>query len=171
MDAYLQSLERCRSRRFHSVIVTGPLMPPQLRARLQAAAERCADVQLVTFTTDLMPSVRAAALVVSMAGYNTSVELLAARKRAIVIPRSVPREEQRLRASLLSKLGLVRCLEPQEDLVERLAELVPQALSAPPVDDELWASVDLRGAERVVEHLAQSLRRREPLLAAAQGVA
>lgn len=170
MDAYLRSLELSRSRGFHSVIVTGPLMPPELRARLQARADRCEDVQLVSFTTDLMPSVRAASLVVSMAGYNTSVELLAARKSAIVVPRSMPREEQRLRASLLSKLGLVRCVEPAGDLAERLAELVPQALSAPPADDGSWASVDLRGAERVVEHLVRTVSCRKPALSV-QGVA
>jgi predicted glycosyltransferase len=171
MDAYLRSLEHRGPRHFHSVIVTGPLMPQQLRARIEAAADRCADVQLVTYTTDLMPSVRAASLVVSMAGYNTSVELLAARKRAIVVPRSVPREEQLLRASMLSKLGLVRCLEPQGDLAGRLAEIVPQALGAAPPDDALWAAVDLRGAERVVEQLAQRRSRLERPLAAAPGVA
>ena len=162
MDAYLRSLPRGASP-FHSVIVTGPLMPPELAARLHAAADGRTDVQLVSFTTDLMPSVRAASLVVSMAGYNTSVELLAARKNAIVVPRSVPREEQRLRASMLSKLGLVRHAEADGGLPARLAELVPQALADPPADDGRWASVDLRGAERVVEHFAQIAGRRDAI--------
>lgn len=163
MDAYLQCLRRRNSNPFHSVIVTGPLMPAELYARLQSAAAERPDVQLVCYTTDLMPSVRAASLVVSMAGYNTSVELLAARKNAIVVPRSVPREEQRLRASMLSRLGLVRYAEADRDLSERLAELVPQALSAP-LGEDGRSSVDLRGAERVVEHLAQLMSRREVTL-------
>ncbi len=170
MDAYLQCLVRQPSNRFHSVIVTGPLMPPELAARLAALAAPRADVQLVAYTTDLMPSVRAASLVVSMAGYNTSVELLAARKNAIVVPRSVPREEQRLRASMLSALGLVRCAEATDDLADRLAELVPLALSAPSADDGNWASVDLRGAERVVEHLVEVVNRHEAALSV-RGVA
>lgn len=164
MDAYVHSLGRRDSNPFHSVIVTGPLMPPQLYARLQAATAARADVQLVSYTTDLMPSVRAASLVVSMAGYNTSVELLAARKNAIVVPRSVPREEQRLRASMLSKLGMLRSAEADGDLASRLAELVPQALADPQVDEKIWASVDLRGAESVVEHLAEVVSRREAAL-------
>ncbi len=161
MDAYLQCLSRQPANPYHSVIVTGPLMPPELRARLQVAAAGRPDTQLVTFTTDLMPSVRAASLVVSMAGYNTSVELLAARKNAIVVPRSVPREEQRLRASMLSRLGLVRYAEADGDLADRLAELVPQALMAPPPEDRSWTAVDLHGAERVVEHLGQIVSGRE----------
>jgi predicted glycosyltransferase len=163
MDAYLQCLRRRHPNPFHSVIVTGPLMPAELYARLQSAAAERTDVQLVSYTTDLMPSVRAASLVVSMAGYNTSVELLAARKNAIVVPRSVPREEQRLRASMLARLGLVRYAEADADLAERLAELVPQALAAPLVS-EGGASVDLRGAERVVEHLARITSCRQPTL-------
>ncbi len=160
MDAYLRSLRHAPIP-FHSVIVTGPLMPPELFARLQAAAAPRADVQLVSYTTDLMPSVRAASLVVSMAGYNTSVELLAARKNAIMVPRSVPREEQRLRAAMLSRLGLVRHAEADGELAGRLAELVPQALAAPLPQQARSDLVDLHGAERVVEHLAQAVSRRE----------
>jgi predicted glycosyltransferase len=111
-----------------------------------------------------MPSVRAASLIVSMAGYNTSVELLAARKNAIVVPRSAPREEQRLRAAMLSRLGLVRYAEADGDLAGRLAELVPQALAGPPAGEDGWASIDLRGAERVVEHLAAVASRRDATL-------
>jgi predicted glycosyltransferase len=164
MDAYLRSLRRGGPNPFHSVVVTGPLMPRELYARLQAAAGPRADVQLVSYTTDLMPSVRAASLIVSMAGYNTSVELLAARKNAIVVPRSAPREEQRLRAAMLSRLGLVRYAEADGDLAGRLAELVPQALAGPPAGEDGWASIDLRGAERVVEHLVEVASRRDATL-------
>ena len=170
MEAYLRSLERRRSHPFHSVIVTGPLMPPELCARIKAMAASRADVQIVSYTTDLMPSVRAAALVVAMAGYNTSVELLAARKNAILVPRSAPREEQRVRAQMLARLGLVSYVEADAELPARLAELVPLALSAPRVYEESATPIDLHGAERVVEHLAQVTRRHETGLAV-RGVA
>jgi predicted glycosyltransferase len=164
MNAYLECLDRRVCNPFHSVIVTGPLMPPELHARLRAAAAGRADVQLVSYTTDLMPSVRAASLIVSMAGYNTSVELLAARKKAILVPRSVPREEQRLRALMLSRLGLMHCVEADSGLASRLAELIPQVLQMPPAGEGSWTSVDLRGAERVVEHMAQIVSCREGAL-------
>ena len=88
-----------------------------------------------------------------MAGYNTSVELLAARKHAILVPRSAPREEQRLRARLLADLGLCTTVEPGPDLADALAALVPAALAAPPPADRLWDAVDLHGADRVVAEL------------------
>jgi predicted glycosyltransferase len=170
MQAYLESLQRQRAPGFHSVIVTGPLMPPEQCARLQAMAANLTDLQIVSYTTDLMPSVGAASLVVCMAGYNTSVELLAARKNAIVVPRSVPREEQRLRASMLARLGLVRYAEADGALAGTLAELVPQALAAPLGQALPGAAVDLRGAERIVEHFIRVSRRAEPA-ASAVGVA
>ncbi|MBK7601891.1 MAG: hypothetical protein IPJ07_26555 [Acidobacteria bacterium] len=44
--------------------------------------------------------------VVSMAGYNTICEIVSMRKKALVIPRVRPTEEQWMRASKMSHLGL-----------------------------------------------------------------
>ena len=154
MSAYLQGLCAVRANGFYSVIVTGPLMPRAQSEALHAAVAGRDDVQIVAYTTELVPSIRAAELVVSMAGYNTSVELLAARKKAILVPRSVPREEQKLRAQLLAKLGLFDFVSADEDLAASLAHKVPRAIGAPAVHERLWSAVDLRGAERVAVELA-----------------
>ncbi len=153
MRAYVRALRAHRSSGFYTVIVTGPLMPADQSAELHAAVAGRDDVDIVAYTTDLVPSIRHAALVVSMAGYNTSVELLAARKKAILVPRSAPREEQRLRAKLLADLGLCTYAEPGPDLVAALEHLVPAALAAAPPPDRLWDAVDLQGADRVVAEL------------------
>ncbi|MBU6258354.1 MAG: hypothetical protein KGO01_08040, partial [Burkholderiales bacterium] len=149
MDAYLQGLCRGTPNDFYSVIVTGPLMPGAESEALQAAAAGRDDVEIVSYTTEPMPSIRAADLVVSMAGYNTCVELLAARKKAILVPRSVPRMEQKLRAGLLAELGLCEAVDPDDALAATLAARVPRALAAPRPDAACWAAVDLHGAERV----------------------
>ncbi len=153
MDAYLQGLCRGGRTDHYSVIVTGPLMPPEQSAALHSAAAGRDDVQIVSYTTDLLPSIRAANLVVSMAGYNTSVEVLAARKQTILVPRSAPREEQRLRARMLAGLGLCRYVEPDAKLAAALARWVPRALDAPVPPEHLWASLELRGAERIAAEL------------------
>jgi predicted glycosyltransferase len=153
MDAYLQSLARLAAVGFYSVIVTGPLMAAHEKAALRALAAARPDVELVDHTTNLVPSLEAAHLVVAMAGYNTSAEIIAARKRAILVPRAAPRAEQRMRANLLDKLGVVRSVEPGPDLVQRLAALLPVAVAEPLPPDRAWASLDLNGAERVAEHL------------------
>ena len=103
-----------------------------------------------------------------MAGYNTSVELLAARKKAILVPRSVPRQEQRLRATLLAKLGLFDSVDADDTLAATLARQVPRALVAPVPREQSWAAVDLRGAERVAAELARRAARPEQRI---QGVA
>jgi predicted glycosyltransferase len=153
MDAYLRALAQMPPGQFHSVVVTGPLMPDAQSSALRAAAAARTDVELIDYTTNLVPSLRAADLVVAMAGYNTSAEIICERKRAILVPRAAPRAEQRLRASLLAGLGAVRSIEPEADLATALATMVPEVLAAPAPPDAVWASLDLNGAERVAEYL------------------
>jgi predicted glycosyltransferase len=108
---------------------------------------------LIDHTVNLVPSLQAADLIVAMAGYNTSAEIIANRKRAILVPRAAPRAEQRLRASLLAGLGVVRCVEPGPDLAQCLAATLPAALAAPAPAPALWARLVMNGAERVSEYL------------------
>ena len=162
MHSYLKGLCAGAENEFFSVIVTGPLMPAEQSAALHSAITGRRDVQIVTYTTELVPSIAGAELVVSMAGYNTSVELLAARKKAILVPRSVPREEQKLRAGLLARLGLCECVPADERLASSLAEQVPAALAAPVPHERLWGSVDLQGAERIAAELTGGARRAAP---------
>ena len=167
MEAYLHGLSRMAPGACHSVIVTGPLMSVDQRAALTATAAGREDIDLVDYITDPLPSLRAADLVIAMAGYNTSVELIAARKRTILVPRPAPRAEQRLRAHLLARLGLVRAIEQGPDLADRLAREIPAALAAPPPSSVAWAQLDLNGAERVAAHLATAIEARS----AASGIA
>jgi predicted glycosyltransferase len=51
-----------------------------------------------------------AAGIVAMGGYNTFCEILSFDKRALIVPRSVPRMEQCIRAARAEALGLVRTL-------------------------------------------------------------
>jgi predicted glycosyltransferase len=155
MEAYLHAQAQSATCGYHSVIVTGPLMPADQKAALHALAADRDDVELVDHTTNLVPSLEAAHLVVAMAGYNTSAEIIAARQRAILVPRAAPRAEQRIRAQLLTKLGVVRSIEPGPDLVRDLAALLPVAVSAPPPSAAAWASLDLNGAGRVAEQLLE----------------
>ena len=156
MDAYLRALEHLPLGSVHSVVVTGPLMPGGESDALRQRAASRSDVELVDYTTDLVPSLRAADLVVAMAGYNTSAEIVALRKRAILVPRAAPRAEQRMRASLLAKLGAVWSVEPDADLVEKLAALIPTALASPPPLESVHALIDLNGAERIAQYLLES---------------
>ncbi len=153
MRAYLEALARTPSGDRYSVIVTGPLMAPEDSAGLRQLAAGREDVEFVDYTTDLVPSLRAADLIVAMAGYNTSAEIIAERKKAILVPRAAPRAEQRLRATRLARLGVVRTVEADQNLAHALGQMVPAALAAPPPPASAWNSLDLNGANRVADHL------------------
>lgn len=153
MRAYLDALPAAPDANRYSVIVTGPLMSDEESRSLQRLAHGRSDVELLDYTTDLVPSLRAADLVVAMAGYNTSAEIIAERKKAILVPRAAPRAEQRLRAGQLARMGVVRSVEAGPDLAAALAEMVPAVLAEPPPPPAAWAALDLKGADRVAEYL------------------
>ncbi|MCB9419000.1 MAG: glycosyltransferase [Ardenticatenaceae bacterium] len=115
---------------YHSVIVTGPLMPRAKRKALRQAIQN-RPVTLLEFTPDLTSYLKAADLVVSMAGYNTVCEILSLQKRALLIPRTRVREEQLIRAQALADRGLAHLLLPEELTPQRLATQIEAALAAP----------------------------------------
>jgi len=61
-------------------------------------------------------------VVVAMGGYNTVCELLTLRKRAVLVPRVKPGQEQCIRAERMAALGLLRMLHPDRLTPARLVE-------------------------------------------------
>jgi predicted glycosyltransferase/nucleoside-diphosphate-sugar epimerase len=153
MEGYLRAIESIGTDRLHSAIVPGPLMSPEERQALEHAAARRPDIQLI-HTTELESLIWRADLVVSMSGYNTTAEIVAAKKPSILVPRSAPRAEQRLRAQMLSNLGLARMIAPEDELVPRLRELLEETLAGPSLHTADWKAVDLGGVHRVGEALS-----------------
>ncbi|HVC62936.1 MAG TPA: glycosyltransferase [Acetobacteraceae bacterium] len=145
-SAYLAALDRLPAGSTNSVIVTGPLMQVDQQDALIAAAAARRDTVVIPATTNLVPLLRGADLTVSMGGYNTTVEILAAGKPAIIVPRAAPRVEQLMRAAMLARMGLVRMAEAGPDLPARLAGLVGETRALPPA---LPSMLDLGGVRRV----------------------
>lgn len=113
VSQYLAGLaELPPARRPRSHIVCGPEMADVQRVQLERAAAVLPQVSLQTFSDDMMSLMAAADVVVSMGGYNTVCELLSLRKRAVVVPRTMPGQEQLIRAERLADLGLLRMRHP-----------------------------------------------------------
>lgn len=148
MEAYLKALAALPSARVRSRLVTGPLMSAAQRQSLDALAGDNPGMEIIASTADLPTMLEQANLVVAMAGYNTSVEIVASGKPAILVPRAAPRAEQRMRAAMLARLGHVWSLEPGPDLDVRLAHLVEAALTGerPQLIEQ---ALDLNGVSRV----------------------
>lgn len=109
-----------------SLVICGPEMPDGQRAELQTLADANSQVIFQEFAGEMMELMNAADAVVSMGGYNTVCEILSLGKRAVVVPRAEPTEEQWIRADRMSRLGFFKAIHPGELTPERLM----QALSA-----------------------------------------
>lgn len=110
-------------------IVLGPEFPPdQVPCRSDMDA---LGITMVRFDADMERAIRDADVVVSMAGYNTICEALAAGRRLVLVPRVWPRREQWIRASELGASGRAEVIHPYALTPDSLWSAVERALSQP----------------------------------------
>jgi predicted glycosyltransferase len=114
VDWVISACEQDPSIPHNIFIVLGPFMPAELQASFKARAAKLRRVETATFVPDLDRVMSSASGVIAMGGYNTFCEILAADKPALIVPRTVPRLEQFIRADRMSKLGLVSMLVDDE---------------------------------------------------------
>lgn len=148
MEAYLRALALSARGRVRSRIVTGPLMSAARRHALNELAGGDPNIEIIIATMDLPRMLEEVDLVVAMGGYNTSVEIIASGKPAIIVPRAAPRAEQRMRAAMLARMGLVWSVEPGAELAERLAQVIDDVLNGATLRSSV-SPLDLDGARRV----------------------
>jgi len=111
---------------------------------LQARAGRGVIVE--RFRNDFTLRLRNCVLSVSQGGYNTVLETLQARARAVVVPfGGVAESEQTLRANLLAKRGLLDVVEEAALTPAALAAAIDRAAARP---RPAPGAIDLDGARR-----------------------
>lgn len=128
-------------------VFTGPFLPDADFERLRCAAG--GRVAVARFTSDFLAYLAAADLAVGMAGYNTIMNLLAARVPALVWPFDQNRE-QRLRCERLQDRGVLRVLGNGDLEAPRLAGLMARWLDRAGRPD---AGLDLNGAKATARWL------------------
>lgn len=133
-----------------SLIVTGPLMNGADRVQLEQHGMRIRGAMVVPFHPQLRAAMTQASVVVTMGGYNSLCEAVAAGSRTLVIPRVAPRREQAIRAELFAQRGLLDVVLPGPDLTQRLAATVAASLSATPAPAR---GLDLNGLQRLSQAL------------------
>jgi len=129
------------------VVFTGPFMDQKGFDDLKSHADK--KVQVRRFTFDFLSYLAAADLSVSMAGYNTCMNILATRVPALVWPFSQNRE-QVFRAERLADIGALRVLYDEDVSPSRLAGIMEQTMSKSfkPIID-----IDLDGAANTARWL------------------
>ncbi len=130
-----------------ALLVFGPFMSSERQAAFAARVAANPRLQAITFDAKLERLVQGAAGVVAMGGYNTFCEILSFDKKALIVPRTVPRLEQYLRAERAQQLGLARMLEnddircPQA-MIEALRRLPEQPVPSARHVDGLLGGLD-----------------------------
>ena len=116
VDLVLSAYEQDPNLSPHAKLVYGPFLSGELRADFETRVENLnGRVSTVGFESQIEGLYSGAQGVVCMGGYNTFCEVLSFNKRAVIVPRTVPRLEQYIRASRAEHLGLVRMLDEARD--------------------------------------------------------
>ena len=99
-----------------AMLVYGPFLSGDTRDALDARVARLNGRVVATgFDSRIEALFAGAQGVVCMGGYNTFCEVLSFDQRAVIVPRTVPRLEQWIRANRAEELGLVQMLDETRD--------------------------------------------------------
>lgn len=128
------------------IVMAGPFMPTEQRTVLHQIAEQRANLHIINFSADPTAILTRADAVVAMAGYNTTCEILATQKRALLVPRVKPRLEQWIRAERLHQLGLLDLVHPEALTPRHVADWLTRQ---PAAHRDQTPAVDLNGLARL----------------------
>lgn len=137
-------------RQLRLYVFTGPFMTEADFGSLAQRAASMPGVEVARFTKEFLSFLAAASLSVSMAGYNTCMNILAARVPSLVYPFGQNRE-QRLRAEKLAALGDMTIVADKDLEPSRLVALMEDSLNKP--RNKVSPSVRLDGAQETVRWL------------------
>ena len=113
-------------------VFTGPYMPDQHYEALRRLASQQPHIEVQRFTPAFQSLMQQATLSISMAGYNTCMNLLNAGTRALVLPFTGHKnDEQAIRARKLEQRGLLTVLAPEDLIPDQLAAKIAASLTTP----------------------------------------
>lgn len=149
-----------RYENIHSLVLCGPEMPVLQQMELRKIAATCPRVTIKNFTDDLLAHLAASDTVVAMGGYNTLTEVLSLNKRAVVVPRMAPSQEQFIRATKFAERGLITMIHPEKVTPRSLIQSVLAQTEHQPnsSNQPTSAGLDFNGLPRIANHLAALLK-------------
>lgn len=158
----LSAYENDPSIPYDLLVIFGPFMQLEERLAFQARVNNLERVHALTFEARVEPLFERAAGVIAMGGYNTFCEILSFGKPSLIVPRTVPRREQALRAERAEKLGLVRCLpHTLADDPRIMAQAIHDLPNWPRPEQKVLDNM-LVGLDRIAELAFPWLEEQEP---------
>ncbi len=163
VDLVLQAYEQDPGLMPRAKLVYGPFLSGDRRAQFEARVARLGGrVTAVGFESEIESLFAGAQGVICMGGYNTFCEVLSFDKRAVIVPRTVPRLEQWIRASRAEGMGLVRMLDETRDGMTAQAMIAAiRGLPAQPLPSETFVDGLLDGLDCVNRRVRALLDRRQ----------
>lgn len=135
-----------------ALVVGGPLMNKDAMTEIGKLADDDDDILFIDFSPNIEELIVGARVAFSMAGYNTIVELCAARVPTIYMPRIYPREEQLVRATIFEKLGFGKMVLSEKWSFDDVCDQVNKYWESPllPVATQVNMSAIPRFASQIV---------------------
>ncbi|MBW2593723.1 MAG: glycosyl transferase [Deltaproteobacteria bacterium] len=149
LEAVINALPHLKIRNIQLIIFAGPYMEESEYRGLHDCASGRDNIRIHRFTNDFLSYLGAADLSISMAGYNTCMNIMVTNTPALMWPFSQNRE-QRMRAELLG--GPITVLEDHDLRPHKLADAIDQKLT---ILHEKVCRVDLNGAKNSARWLEQ----------------
>jgi predicted glycosyltransferase len=162
LDWVLAAYEHDATIPLGAVIVTGPFMAAEQQRHFRERAERLGRIEVLTFDAHLEILMEHAVGVVAMAGYNTFCEILSLDKRAILVPRVLPRREQVMRAVRAAAFELAHTLDPERPHEPALMIAALHKLREQPAPSQRGAERMLNGLDVITELVAERVGRPVP---------
>ncbi|MEO0988390.1 MAG: glycosyltransferase, partial [Cyanobacteria bacterium J06639_14] len=151
----------------HIHMFTGPFMPEEKFWNLKQAASNCHHLHIHRYTPNLLAYMQKADLSISMAGYNTTMNILTTGVRAMMLPfTGNDDKEQTMRVERLAKLGRVYQIQHQDLVRDRFAAAVIEQLQHQPTP----LSIDCHGVTQTAQRI-KTLTQNQPATASVQEAA
>ncbi len=139
------------------VIVTGPFISVRDYQEVLRMSKSL-GFQTLKFHRFMESLIGAAQVVVSMGGYNTVCEIVSQAKPFLILPRTVPREEQLIRAQVLCSQGFCDYLHPDELTPQNLRERVLALLKNGSAYRKRMASFPFTGLDVIRQRIMECQR-------------
>jgi predicted glycosyltransferase len=137
----------------HIQMFTGPFSPDEVVERLQAIATQRPNLSVERYTPNFLHYMGQADLSISMAGYNTTMNVLTTGVRSLLLPfTGNDDQEQTIRSQRLEELGIVTVIHAADLEPGRFAQKVIDCLQRQPAP----VSFDMQGVEKTAQ-LVRSL--------------
>ena len=125
------------------IVIAGPYMKAKDQETIFRLAADNSNMRVINFSPEPINLIKQASCVIAMGGYNSVCEIMSSGKRAVIVPRVKPRNEQLICAQRLTGLGLIDMIHPDRMTPSALAGWINYNVDRP--DRKSFNRIDMDG--------------------------